>query len=159
MMQSFNCRKVFRLSRESKLRRQLARQSQQSGNFQITAQNIHYSGPLPHPDILIKYNDAHPGAADRIIAMAEKQSAHRQAIEKSVIDSNCHVQKTGPIYGLIICVSAIAAGTYLIHSGQQAGGLAAIISALTGLTVVFIYGKRKQKQDLANKIEPITTRS
>lgn len=145
------------MSKEDKQRRRLlaqqaAQQHLQSGTFQITASGTHYSGPLPHPDILVKYNEAHPGAADRIIAMAEQQSAHRQEIEKKVIASNCHVQKSGPIFGFIVCMTAIIGGVYLIHSGQQAGGLVSIISALSGLAVVFVYGKKKQKEDLQQKL-------
>jgi uncharacterized membrane protein len=41
-----------------------------------------FVGPIPPPDLLKKYEDALDGAADRIIKMAEKQSAHRQWMEK-----------------------------------------------------------------------------
>ncbi|MHB8501417.1 MAG: DUF2335 domain-containing protein [Candidatus Acidiferrales bacterium] len=141
------------MSKEDKLRRRLEQQNRQSGTFQIRASGVQYSGPLPHPDILIKYNDAVLNGADRIIAMAESQSAHRQRLEKAVVDSNCHAQKLGPIYGFIVCMSAIGGGVYLIQLGKQATGLAAIITALASLSVVFIYGKRKQEQDLKQKAE------
>nr|DAR22085.1 MAG TPA: putative membrane protein [Caudoviricetes sp.] len=42
----------------------------------------HFSGPIPPPEILSGYEQIHPGFADRIISMAEKQSAHRQGLEK-----------------------------------------------------------------------------
>ena len=41
-----------------------------------------FSGPLPPPQILEKYESIVPGSADRIIGMAEKQSEHRRSIEK-----------------------------------------------------------------------------
>jgi uncharacterized membrane protein len=44
-----------------------------------------YSGPLPLPQQLQGYEEIVPGAADRIIRMAEKQSAHRIEIESKVI--------------------------------------------------------------------------
>lgn len=37
-----------------------------------------YSGPIPSANELKKYEDVLPGAAERIIAMAENQSRHRQ---------------------------------------------------------------------------------
>ena len=37
-----------------------------------------HSGPLPDPSSLQKYNDVLPGAAERIIHMAEQQQGHRQ---------------------------------------------------------------------------------
>jgi len=109
---------------------------------------MQFSGPLPHPDILVKYNEAHPGAADRIIAMAEKQAAHRQELESRVISTSCQNAKRGPIYGFVICMTAISGGIYLIQSGKGAAGLTAIITALVSLAVVFVYGRTKQKQEL-----------
>src|SRR5258708_6290391 len=44
---------------------------------------LHYSGPLPPPEMLVGYNDAFPGCAERIVAMAERQSQHRQDMEKT----------------------------------------------------------------------------
>jgi uncharacterized membrane protein len=143
------------LSKEDKLRRRLARQNQQQGTFQITASGIQFSGPIPHPDILVKYNDAHPGAADRIIAMAEKQAAHRQELERTVVNTNCHTAKRGPIYGFIICMTAIGGGVYLIQLGKSAAGLASIITALASLSIVFIYGRTKQQQELKQKSDAL----
>lgn len=45
-------------------------------------------GPLPHPDILMKYEQTCSGAADRIITITENQMKHRQNVETKVIDSN-----------------------------------------------------------------------
>ena len=44
---------------------------------------LHYSGPLPPPEMLVQYNGAFPGCAERIVAMAERQSQHRQDLEKT----------------------------------------------------------------------------
>ena len=40
-----------------------------------------FSGPIPPPDILKGYNDVVKDGAERIIAMAEKQSNHRMILE------------------------------------------------------------------------------
>ena len=42
-----------------------------------------FSGPIPPPDLLEKYNNIIPNGADRILAMAEQQQAHRQFMEKN----------------------------------------------------------------------------
>lgn len=47
-----------------------------------------YAGPLPPPGMLVQYNEAVPDAADRIIAMAERQSAHREQLETAVVNAN-----------------------------------------------------------------------
>lgn len=87
--------------------------------------------------------------------MAESQASHRQDLERSVVLSNCHAQKMGPIYGFIVCMTAIVCGTYLIHSGKSGEGLAAIVTALASLSVVFIYGRKKQEKDLKEKADAI----
>ena len=147
--------KALRLARQQA---QAAQALQPPTGFQITAQAAHFSGPLPPPEILAKYNDALPGAAERIIAMAENQSRHRQSLETRVIDANCSAQKTGPIYGFVVCMTAILGGIYLIHSGKSPEGLASILGSLGGLVAVFIYGRRKQTKELKEKADAIVPR-
>jgi uncharacterized membrane protein len=53
--------------------------------FQAAVEISRFSGPLPHPEDLAKYEQVLPGAADRIIRMAEQQAAHRQNLERAVI--------------------------------------------------------------------------
>lgn len=121
-------------------------QSEILAQFAITAH--HFSGPLPPPEILRKYEDLLPGSAERIIAMVERQGAHRQDLEAEVVKSNCKNERLGMIFGLIICVMAIAAGIYAVKMGKEGFGIAAIISALAAPMTVFIYGKSRQKKDL-----------
>ena len=47
-----------------------------TGEGYLIAQAIRseFSGPLPHPEILAKYEDILPGAATRILEMAEEQA-------------------------------------------------------------------------------------
>ena len=112
-----------------------------------------FSGPLPPPETLEKYNQAVPGATERILAMAEQQSQHRQRIETKVIDSNIFVQKVGPFLGFVIAMTAVVGGIVLILKGKDGYGLAAIVSALTALAGVFVYGKRQQKKELDSKAQ------
>jgi uncharacterized membrane protein len=46
-----------------------------------------YIGPIPPPSIMEGWEKVLPGSADRILKMAEKQSAHRISIEAKVIDA------------------------------------------------------------------------
>jgi uncharacterized membrane protein len=114
--------------------------------FAITAQR--FTGPLPPPEILRKYDELLPGSAERIIAMAERQGAHRQRLESEVVTSNCRNERLGMIFGFVICVTAISAGIYAVKMGKEGFGIAAIISALAAPMAVFIYGKSRQKKDL-----------
>jgi uncharacterized membrane protein len=132
------------VSEESKFKRQLNKKQV----LQIQASQTQFTGPIPPPEVLIKYNEALPSAAERIVAMAESQLKHRQGLETKVIDSNCKAQQRGPIYGLIVCLAAIGGGVYLIHSGQSVAGLVSIIGAIGGVTIVFITGKVMQQNQL-----------
>ena len=110
-----------------------------------------YSGPLPSPEMLARYNAAFQQCPERIVAMAEKQALHRQEIEKIFAQTAVKNEARGQIFGFIIALSAIAGGTFLIAIGKDVIGLIAIISALASLVWVFIYGKRRQGRELAEK--------
>ena len=110
-----------------------------------------FSGPLPPPEALARYDAVVAGSAERIIRMAENQNAHRLALEKTVVTANVAAQKNGVMFGFIIAMTAILGGIYLVATGKPATGLAAILSSLAALVGVFVYGKMAQKKDLSNK--------
>lgn len=110
-----------------------------------------FSGPLPPPQMLIKYNEAFPGCAERIVGMAERQSSHRQGIERKVIYSNVISERLGQILGFILAVVVVMAGVYLTMHDKPTGGIVAIMSPLIGLVTAFIYGKRHQQKQLKAK--------
>ncbi len=108
--------------------------------------------------MLAKYNEALPNGAERIVAMAERQSAHREAIETIVINSNVQSQNRGSWFGFIIAMTAILGGIYLIKIGMHAEGLSAIIGSLVALAAVFIYGKKKEGEELKKKSDALARR-
>lgn len=114
-----------------------------------------YSGPLPPPEALAKYEQIFPGSADRIIRMAEQQATHRQGMEKVVVGSNAITQKWGLACAFVIAMSAIWGGIWLSLKGMSGVGLTAIIGALAALVGVFVYGKSEQKKELSKKSEEL----
>lgn len=110
-----------------------------------------FSGPLPPPEALEMYNRILPGAADRILKMAEDQEKHRQDIERQVVRSNVFSQKAGLVMGFMVAITAIVGGIWLALVGSSAVGLTAIISALAALVGVFVYGKMRQGRELDEK--------
>jgi uncharacterized membrane protein len=114
--------------------------------FAMTAQ--HFSGPLPPPEMLRKYEDLLPGSADRVISMAERQSVHRQALEAKVVNSNCSNERLGMLLGFGVVVLVVSAGTYAVSIGKDITGMGAIVTALASLVGVFVYGKSQQKKEL-----------
>jgi uncharacterized membrane protein len=107
------------------------------------------------PEVLERYNQVVPTAAERILKMAETQHDHRIAIEQQAVDSNVNSQELGTILGFIIAMTAILGGIFLAYVGRETSGLTSIISALVGLTGVFVYGKSQQRKDLTDKTKAI----
>lgn len=119
--------------------------------MQAAIQISRFTGPLPPPEELAKYEQILAGAADRIIRMAEQQSKHRQSLEAVVIGGNATTQKWGLACAFTIAMSAIWGGIWISLKGMSGAGLTAIIVALVSLVGVFVYGKSGQKKELARK--------
>ena len=67
-----------------------------------------YAGPLPHPDILARYEQVVPGSGTRLIGMAEKQADHRQHLERVVIEGDSLRAWAGVAAGFIIGLAGMA---------------------------------------------------
>ncbi|MDR1205511.1 MAG: DUF2335 domain-containing protein [Peptococcaceae bacterium] len=108
-----------------------------------------HSGPLPSPEILQGYESVLPGAADRIIAMAEKQAQHRQEIEKIAYRSESRNSFTGVVMAgavvVLISVPAILSGNAVIAGLLGSAGL-------VGLAGAFIYGTRAQQKQKQKQV-------
>jgi len=65
---------------------QVQQQKPQQQAHQVSVQQVQqvqWSGPLPPPEALEKFNAVIPNGADRIVKMAEAEQAHRHEYEKS----------------------------------------------------------------------------
>jgi uncharacterized membrane protein len=92
---------------------------------------VAYEGPLPPAQELIRYNQAHPEAAHRIITMAESQEAHRQKLETF-----------GLFFGFAIIIMVTGAGTVLIFNNKPGTGLVIALSGIATLVWPFIVSHR-----------------
>jgi uncharacterized membrane protein len=118
---------------------------------ELKAEFHHFSGPLPPPEALARYNEVIPGGAERILAMAERQSAHREALESKVVNANVSSQKMGSTYAFILSLVAIVGGVWLIHDGKSVTGLATILADLAALAGVFVVSRSKQAKERVQK--------
>lgn len=69
----------------------------------------HFSGPLPHPDILAQYEDVVPGVAERIVVMTEEQHQHRMNVETgslTLVREGLRVEMIGQSSALVIAVAS-----------------------------------------------------
>lgn len=73
-----------------------------------------YQGPLPHPDLLVKYEEIIPGSAERILSMAEKEQRHRHQLENEVIKKEIAQKGRGLYFGFTLALLIIVVGAYLL---------------------------------------------
>jgi uncharacterized membrane protein len=126
-------------------------QPQAPSGRRFTAEISAFHGPVPPPAILAEYNQIIPDGANRILAMAERQQAHRHELEGTVVRSNVTNERRGQLFAFIIAMTAILGGLGLILSGRDTEGLVAILGTLTALASVFVYGRYKQAQEREQK--------
>ena len=103
--------------------------------------------------MLAEYNKLFPGCAERIVAMAESQTAHRQELEKAVVHGNIADAKRGQTYAFILGLVVMAGGIGLVGFGRPVEGLVAVVAALGTLAGVFIWGRTQQRQERQRKSE------
>jgi hypothetical protein len=90
--------------------------------------------------------------------MSERQSAHRQALEKKIVDSNCANERRGQYFAFILALVIIGSGVYLLAQGKSIQGFAAIIIAIASLAGVLVYNRTEQKKERVEKSQAIAKR-
>lgn len=106
-----------------------------------------FSGPIPPPEMLERYEKLVPGAANRILTMAEAQSSHRRDLEGRVIRGNVRSQTMGQVLAFILCSELFGGSIYLLANGREIGGLTTLVTAVAGFVGVFVYGRRQQAKE------------
>ena len=117
------------------------------GQIQIKS----YSGPIPSPEQLAEFETILPGLADRLVSMAENQSAHRIETEKFVVRSQQRQSGVGQVLAFIIAVLAICGGIYLTVIGHPEVGIVLSGGTVVSLVGIFVLGKRQQRDNLKDK--------
>lgn len=104
-------------------------------------QQATFSGPMPPPALLEGYERIVPGAAERILAMAESDTKHQHEIEFAALRAAEGEIKRGQIFGFVIGLTALGAAIVALAMGSPA--VAGVIGGTTvvGLVSVFIIGR------------------
>ena len=109
-----------------------------------------FSGPVPPPGHMKEYAEIDPSFPDRFLAMAEKQQAHDQAVEKDIIATNTKIvseyqvlEKRGQTLGFILAAAGLIAGVVTSVLGAPLAGGIIGTGGLAILAGVFVYGARK----------------
>jgi len=110
-----------------------------------------YSGPIPPPELLKRFDEIEPGTAKKILQLWEDQSRHRMGLEKYVIHSDVYRSWAGLVCGFLIAVFTIVTGGYLVLSGHDGAGGTIATLGLASLVGVFVYGTHSQRAERVEK--------
>ncbi len=108
-----------------------------------------FMGPIPPPGILAGYNNVIPNGADRVIKMAEKEQAHRHAIESTIVGKESFEKRVGLVFAFILALSVLGVSSYLLIFTEKSGyGLSVFIIELGGLVWAFLGAREKRQRDI-----------
>jgi uncharacterized membrane protein len=104
---------------------------------------ITYQGPIPPPGYLQGYESACPGAATRIIAMAEKAQDRQENRFDKAMDYEYGDRRLGLILGFAALVVVVGAGVIVIALGQVTVGSGLLAAGFVGTVIgTFVHGRR-----------------
>lgn len=104
--------------------------------------SVHY-GPLPTPEDFAGYEEALPGAADRILSMAEEESRHRRGVVDRQVDSDIASEKRGQWLAFALSLAVLGAATYLMANGMAGWGFAMFLFQFLGVAGAYVAGRRQ----------------
>lgn len=110
-----------------------------------------FSGPLPPPETLILYNDAHPGLANRIVTMAEKQQDHRIDIEKKAVSGEIEIRREALRAAFVLGLAIVLGAVYLLANGRTLEGFGTLIAEAAIFVGTYLYGSNKRAKERVEK--------
>jgi uncharacterized membrane protein len=105
------------------------------------------SGPLPSPEIIAGYEKVLPGAADRIIRMAENEQSNRFKYLNRVTMFQAGLTLIGQLFAFAVVLISVIEGVALIKAGKSPYGVSVIITSLVALIGAFAYGTYRGQSD------------
>ncbi len=100
-----------------------------------------YAGPLPDPLMFQAYENALPGAADRILSMAEGEQGNRHASNKN----ERRMKAWGLALGSLLGVGVIGMCIYAIHEGHPEV-VSSVLYSSAALIAVIVGGRVLQQR-------------
>jgi uncharacterized membrane protein len=108
-----------------------------------------FSGPLPPPSTLERYEQVVPGAAERLITMAERNQSHRHALETAAVHHEIQIANRGQISAALVALASIGAGTYIASLGQTVAGTGLIGGVIATIAIAHLkthHDRRKERE-------------
>ena len=104
-----------------------------------------FAGPLPPPSLFNGYEKTLPGAADRILKMAEKEQENRHQNNKDMLQQFKGERKRGQYMGFVLVVVLAICGLFLGYFGHD--WLSGIIFTGALISVSIIFGLNREPRE------------
>ena len=102
---------------------------------------------MPHPAVLEGYERVVPGAARRILDMAEADARHQHMLETSALQAMGRETLLGQLFALVVTLSAFATVAYLGHLGHPTAASVVGGTTIVGLVSAFVAGRKVRSGD------------
>jgi len=117
-----------------------------------------FSGPVPDPDSLAKYENINPGFADRLLKMGEKEQQERINTQNKIIDIESELNirelnnfKRGQIFALLAVLLVVGLCVYVFYLGSSKEGRDIAVTVIASIATVFIDGRLLLKKKNTDK--------
>jgi uncharacterized membrane protein len=121
----------------------------------ISASSHAYSSPIPPAEIAQAWENVVPGSAERMLAMAERQAAHRQRLESVAVEGGTKRSWYGLWLGFSIAVLFLIGCLVIIALGYGVEGTILGSIDIVGLSGVFVYARVDQRRERTEKSKEV----
>jgi len=104
-----------------------------------------YSGPLPPPEVLARFEELYPGSAKLIIDDFLNESIQRREAERRILPFLLFRQTLGVLTASVLGILGLGGGIWLSHEGRPLGGLSSVLGTLGTLLAIFLYQHKKSE--------------
>lgn len=107
-----------------------------------------FRGPLPPPDMLAAYEEAHPGCAREILDMAKVDQRHAHTTITTIINANISIDRESSRVAAGLIAIFIIGSFVLVLTGHEAFGGVGLASSMATLIGMYIRTERRRDQSL-----------
>ena len=109
-------------------------------------ETLYYQGPLPPPEVLKKYNEAHPNATAIILRSFEEEGKHRRKMQSAIVEQGIVRARRGQLFAFILAMTVVVGGVLLLLLEKNIVGFSAIGLGFAGLVTAFLAGRKETRR-------------
>ena len=123
----------------------------------------YHQGPLPRAQELAAYDVAHPGTAERIVAMAEREQGHRHGLETKVVVAEAGIRSRGQWIAFVSLLAMLGVVALFMFNGHPVAGawlggaiIVAVVVAFLGQQVLVSHSVVVKSPPESSPAKPLT---